>query len=62
MTRDGTTRELSAESIRELANGLAAYLRRPGNRGAAFLLDSKGLRPADRRAVVLALADLEAEA
>ncbi len=54
-------RELSDFAVLELARALAAYVRKPGNRGAAFLLDSKGLRPADRAAVLVTLGDLEAE-
>ena len=56
-----TLRELSDEAVQHLAEAVRAYICKPGNRGAAFLLDSKGLRTADRRAVLLALSDLEDE-
>ena len=54
-------RDLDDEATRALAEGIAAYLAKPGNRGVSFLLDSKGLAPADRRAVLVALNDLEDE-
>ena len=53
------SRELSDRAVSELARGLADYIRKPGNRGGSFLLDSKGLRPADRAAVLAALGDLQ---
>lgn len=56
-----TTREFDDAAILELARALAAYLAKPNNRGAAFLLNSKGLRPADRVAILVAVGDLEDE-
>ena len=56
-----TGRDYSDETVRDLAEALAAYIRKPGNRGVSFILDSKGLCPADRAAVLLALGDLEDE-
>jgi hypothetical protein len=56
-----TLRELSDEAVQHLAEAVLAYIRKPGNHGAAFLLDSKGLRPADRHAALLALSNLKAE-
>jgi hypothetical protein len=56
-----STRELDDSAILELARTLVDYLAKPGNRGAGHLLDTKGLAPADRRAILLAVGDLGAE-
>lgn len=50
-------RELSDVEVRRQAEALAAYVTRGGN--ASRWLSSKGLAPADRRAVLLAWRDLE---
>ena len=55
-------RELSPADVRHEAEALAGYLAKPGNRGASFWLTGKRFAPADRAAVLLALADLESEA
>jgi len=60
-TNPSTARELSDEAVRHLAEAVLAYVRKPGNLGAAFLVSSKGLRPADRRAVLRALRALKDE-
>lgn len=52
-------RELSDADAYHEAGQLAEYLAKLGNRGATFWLDTKAFSPADRRTIMLALADLE---
>jgi uncharacterized Rossmann fold enzyme len=58
---DHGERELSPEEVRRQAEVLGDYLAKPDNKGAEFWLDSKGFTDGDRRAILLALSDLEAE-
>ena len=53
------TAELDAEAVRLQAEALRAYVARGG--AASRWLDSKDLTPEDRRRVLLAYGDLEAE-
>ncbi len=46
--------------ITHQAEALAAYLAKPGNRGATFWLDSKEFASGDRAAILLELSDREA--
>jgi hypothetical protein len=59
---DSTTREFSPATIRHLAAELAAYLTRPGSRGASTWLDSKRIFGADRTAILRELHDLAEDA
>lgn len=51
--------ELSRDDIERQAEALAAYLNKSGNRGAAEWFFSKDIAPADRAAILVALADPE---
>ncbi len=50
---------LSPEAVQRQAEALAAYVAKLGNKGASFWLDSKDLSDEDRRAILVALGDLE---
>lgn len=52
-------RELSDEAVLRQAAALGAYLAKPGNGGPEFWFAGKDLLPADRAAVLTALADLD---
>lgn len=51
-------RELSDSDVMLQAEACRDYLRKAGNKGASFWVASKGFKPADRRAVLLALGEI----
>lgn len=52
-------RELSEVDVMLQAEACRDYLRKPGNRGASFWCTTKGFKPEDRRAVLMALGELD---
>jgi hypothetical protein len=51
-------RELSDEAVWHTALAICSYLAKPGTRGIVAALNARDLAPADRRAVLAALARL----